>query len=104
MTDQAITSILQQYGSLGLLVAVAGYALRFLHNQLVESLEKRVSDAQAFATRLLALADEQHKQIDTLARAIDGSSDANHELRVLIEQALADRLPRGPSAPRRAGA
>lgn len=102
MTDtQMISQLLQTYGSLGMLIAVAGYALRYLQNKLYESQEKRVADAQSFSTKLLQLVDEQHKQIDLLAKAIDGSTDGNHELRTLIERVLDERAR--VSAPRRAG-
>lgn len=104
MSPELIASILQQYGSLGLVVAVAAYALRFVHNQLVTSLEKRVSDAQASATQLLKLADEQHGQMEKMTVALtavatnmaDGT-DAQRELRAVVEQALR-------SVPRRTGA
>lgn len=106
MSPELIASILQQYGSLGLVVAVAGYALRYLHAQLVESLEKRVSDAQASSTQLLKLADEQHAQMDKVTGALtavannmsDGK-DEQRELRAAVEQALQALR----SAPRRPG-
>lgn len=108
MTDQqVVTNVLQQFGSLGVLIAVAGYALRFLHTQLTASLEKRVSDAQLFTTKLLELVEAQHKQMDTLASAIGGSSDATQELRRVIEansaklEALIAKLEALTSVPRR---
>jgi hypothetical protein len=102
MTDDAIFGILKQYGVAGLVLGLAAYALRYLHTQLVETLEKRVQDAQAFAGKVLALADEQHKQMATLTSAIEGSTDASHELRVVLERELVDQR-RQPSAPRRPG-
>lgn len=101
MTDDAIFAILKQYGVAGLVLGVAAYALRYLHAQLVEALEKRVQDAQAFAQKTLALADEQHKQMTALTNALEGSVDASHELRTVLERELIDR--RLPSVPRRPG-
>jgi len=100
--EQLIPQLLQQYGSLGLVMGIAAYALRYLHNQLVEAQEKRIADAQQSTTHLLRLVDEQHKQITILTAAMNSSTEANHELRVVIEQALADRLP-PPRAARRPG-
>lgn len=103
MTDDAVFAILKQYGVAGLILGVAAYALRYLHAQLVDALEKRVQDAQAFAAKTLALADEQHKQMTALTSAIEASTDASHELRVVLERELVDHRRIGPSAPRRPG-
>lgn len=99
MNDQIVANMLQQYGTAGLVIGVAAYALRYLHTQLVTSLEKRVADAQAYASQLLALAGEQHKHMDTLADSLDSSTDASRDLRVVVEQAVGGRA----SAPRRPG-
>lgn len=92
MTDQTIvTQLLQTYGSLGFVIAVAGYALRYLHTLLVASQEKRIADAQAASAQLLGLVEAQHSQLEMLAKSIDSGADASREMRMLIESLIAER-------------
>jgi hypothetical protein len=102
MSEQIITSLLQTYGSLGLVMLVAGYALRTLHQQLTEVQEKRIADAQAATAKLLELVAQQHEHQTLLARAIDSNADAIQALRQTVESLMAERgYQRMPTAPRR---
>ncbi len=107
MTEQIVTSLLQTYGSLGLVLVVAGYALRALQAQLTAVQEKRIADAQAFTAKVLELVESQHEYQMLLAKALDGNVDAIHGLRMMLESLLAERgynrVPSPPVPSRRGG-
>jgi uncharacterized membrane protein YciS (DUF1049 family) len=101
VNEDLVTTLLQTFGAPGLIAAIAIYGLRYLHGRLDASQEKRVADAQSQAAQLLKLAEEQHKQMAALTsaivgstRAIEASTDANQELRVVVERAVTS-APRG---------
>jgi hypothetical protein len=94
--------LLQTYGSLGLVMVVAGYALRSLHQQLTEVQEKRIADAQAATQKLLELVAAQHEHQKLLAKAIDSNADAIQSLRMTVDSLAQERgYHRMPTAPRR---
>jgi hypothetical protein len=93
MDESELTkTILTSFGAPGLLLAAGVYALRKLHAELTLSQERRVADAQAAAAQLLELVQQQHAHLDTLARAMEQSSDAMHS-------ALGAALAAPPPAP-----
>jgi F0F1-type ATP synthase membrane subunit b/b' len=112
VNDQALVALISTLGPAGTFVVVVGLVVRYLYRQVidakqqvVETQEKRVQDAQASTTRLLSLAEAQHKQIELLTAAINDSTSASREMRNAFESMAADRgWHRGfPSAPRRGG-
>ena len=81
----ALPAILQTFGGAGAILIVAGYALRRMHDQLTAVQEKRVSDAQAFAAKLLETIDASHKRDEVIAKALDGNADAIQEIRIYLQ-------------------
>lgn len=112
MTDQGLITLISTLGPYGGGLLLFGLVVRYLHQQLiaakqevVAAQEKRVQDAQATTTQLLALADAQHKHIELLTAAVNESTNASREMRSALESLAADRgYHRGlPSAPRGRG-
>jgi dihydrodipicolinate synthase/N-acetylneuraminate lyase len=91
MTDEIITTLLQTYGSVGVVCVVAGYALRTLQTQLTDLQEKRVADALAGTAKLVELMASQHERDLLLAKAMDANADAIQAHRQQIESLIAER-------------
>lgn len=110
MTDQGLLQLLTAIGPQATFVVVVGFVIRYLYHQVLAAKqevialqEKRVQDAQAFTTQLLAVADAKHRQIEIVTAAMNESTNASREMRSAVETLLTDRgiHARFPSAPRR---
>lgn len=100
--DSVVNVLLQNAGPLGAVLVISFWALNKIHKQLSDAQEKRISDAQANIAKVLELVASQHESTNRLAAAIDGNADANRELRMMLEAALADRgVNRLPTTQRR---
>lgn len=111
MTPETMGQLVQTLGSAGAILVAALLALRHLFNQLSELQEKsrlelialqdkRLADAQLYASKLLELVHIQHEDRAMLVKPIESNADAVRELRILIESLMVERnvntLPRIP--------
>lgn len=79
--QQVLSAIIEHGGLAGaILVGCAGLLIR-LQRQLSEVQEKRVSDAKAVASQILALVESNHEVSKRLATVLEANTVALRELR-----------------------
>jgi hypothetical protein len=91
VTPELALQILQTVGPAGLVLVASLFALRHVHEKLLEAQEKRIADAQLAAREFLKAIELGHDDKAQLARAIDNIADAVREQRLLVESVIAER-------------
>ena len=91
MNEQVLTTIITSFGAPGAVLVVCLYALRALKAEVSAVQTARIADAQVITAKLLELVQQQHEHTTVLAKAIDGNSDAVHDVRMLIESTMIER-------------
>lgn len=109
MAENLLSSLLQNTGAAGAIVAGVGFVIRYLQQRidskdtaLTTAQDKRVTDAQAAAAKVMELVQKQHEQMALLATALNDIRDTIADMSRGLETRLeADRERGDPDRQRR---